>query len=188
MTMRNALLAAFGGLALAFCSSIASAAVIATTYNQALSATPLTVGFMGANAFQFTAASTGYGPGAAVATSGAGKVTTLFGSVTDFEAGATIDSTGLFTFAAYPAATVIPYSAADDFVGLSVALADGIHYGYAEVFGATLVGTGFETAANTAILTGAPTTTTPEPASLALLATGLAMLSARRRQSDSRAA
>lgn len=199
MKMHNALTAGVGGLALALIMSVgAHAAVISSTFNQALTDMPVTVSFNGVGGFAFTAASTGFGPGAAVATTGSAQVTSLFGSVTDFELGASIDQAQLYTFAGYPAATAIPFSAADDFIGLSLMLNDGVHYGYAEVFGSSLVGVGFESAPDTTIATGATGTgtgitlttsvPTPEPASIALVATGLAMLSVRRRRSQPPAA
>lgn len=190
MSFRNAVAAGIGGIALSVLASFsAGAAPISETLNQTLSATPIVISFDGVSGFSFFAATTGYGPGAAVSTIGTGQVTTLFGSVTDFEAASTIDQTGeLYTFAGYPAASVIPFSAADDFIGLSLTLNDGVHYGYAEVAGASLVSVGFESVAGATILTGATGAgsgigvATPEPASIGLLATGLALLSSRRRQ------
>lgn len=197
MTARSHLVAALGGLALAAgLVAGAQAAVISATFNQSLSAAPVTVSFNGVGGFQFTAATTGYGPGAGVATTGMGMVTTISGALTDFEAGASIDQTAeLYSFSAAPNAAPIPFSAADDFIGLSLTLSDGVHYGYAELLGPSLVGVGFESSPGTSIQTGATgsgtgitlttTTTTPEPASLVLLASGLAMLSVRRRSTNS---
>ena len=154
----------------------AAAAVVSSTVNLPLSTTPISVTFDGLGGFAFTGVSTGNGPGAAVATTGNGGVTTVFGSVSDFESGSSIDQNGeLYTFAGYPKASTIPFSAADDFIGLSVPLADGTHYGYAEVAGSNLVGVGFETAADTTILTGAVGSSSagisvvPEPTSGLLL-------------------
>ena len=158
----------------------AQAAVISTTVNTALSSTPVAISLGGGAAgFSFTSVMTGFGPGAAVATTGTGKVTTLSGGVTDFFAGATIDQTGeLYTFAAYPTASTIPFSAADDFIGLSYTQNDGTHYGYAEVFGPSLVGYGYETTPGATILAGATGggTAVPEPASAALLLAGIGMV------------
>ena len=192
MSARRSLLAATAALALLLGSQAgAHAALISASVNQTLSGAPISVSFNGVGGFQFTAGSTGYGPGAAVATTGTGKVTTLFGAVTDFAQGSSIDATGLFTFAGYPSPAAIPFSAADDFIGLSLVLNDGVHYGYAEVNGPSLVGVGFESVAGATVQTGdtgagtgiSVTVATPEPASLALLATGLAMLTTRRRGS-----
>lgn len=174
-------LAAAGGVA------GAEAAVISAMPGAALSTTPVTIAF-GSNAadYEFTAASTGYGPGAAVATSGTAQVSTIFSGLADFGAGATIDQTGeLYGFAAYPTATAIPFSAADDYVGLAFTLGDGVHYGYAEVAGPTLVSYGYDSTPGATILTGATGsgTAVPEPATITLLAAGLLGLAATRRRS-----
>ena len=166
------------GLALAGGAAGAHAAVISAMPDAALSATPLAVTFgSGAATYDFTAASTAYGPGAAVATSGTALVSSLGGMVTDFGAGSTIDQTGeLYSFSAFPAASAIPFSAADDFVGLAFTLGDGVHYGYAEVDGPELVSYGYESTPGASILTGATAAPVPEPATITLLLAGLAVL------------
>lgn len=169
----------FAAAALLCPSVSAFATPIVTTVNSPLSNSPTTVSFaMGGNTFVFTSADTGYGPGAAVATGGTGLVTSFFGGVSDFSAGSTINSTGeLYSFSAFPTSSVIPYSAADDFIGLCFTLSDGTHFGYAEVDGASLVRYGYESTPGASIPTGAagsaPVAATPEPSSFALLGTGL---------------
>ncbi len=161
------------------------AAVISVTPNTALGTTPVVVSFGGtAASFAFTVgANTGNGPGAAVATSGTAQVSN-FGGVTDFFAGSTIDQTGeLYNFAAFPTATLIPYSAADDFIGLAFTLPDGLHYGYAEVAGPSLVAYGYDSTPGASIFAGAMAAAVPEPASMVVLMTGITgLIAARRRQ------
>ncbi len=184
MSRRTTLMAGAGALALGLAlSSGADAAVISFMPNAALSATPVTISFGGGLAsYAFTAASTPNGPGAAVATGGTATVSSFFGAVTDFFAGATISQTGqLYGFSAFPTASVIPFSAADDFIGLAFTLSDGLHFGYAEVAGPQLVSYAFESTPGVSISTGA-VAAVPEPASLAMLLVGVAGVAAIRRR------
>jgi hypothetical protein len=139
----------------------------------------------GAASYNFTAATaaeTGNGPGAALATSGTALATSIFGSITDFGAGATIDGNGLYSFSAFPSRTVIPNSPADDFIGLAFTLPDGLHYGYAEVFGPSLVRFVYESAPQVGIITGAAPAAVPEPSTFALLGAGLVGVAVIRRR------
>ncbi len=155
----------------------ANAAVVAAYVNgPTLTTAPFTISLPNSTArFTFSAAASPFGPGAAVATTGTGQVSTIFGGIADFFADSTID--GNLSFAAYPTATLIPFSAADDYVGFSFTQTDGTHYGYAEVFGPSVVKFGYQTSPNTAILTGVP-----EPAGFAVLLSGLATLAVSRRR------
>lgn len=165
----------------------AHAAVMSATPGAALSATPVAITLGGAATYDFTAAGTGNGPGAAVATGGTARVASLAGGVTDFSAGAAIDQAGeIYGFSSFPTAGTIPNSAADDYIGLAFTLGDGVHYGYAEVAGARLVSYGYESAPGTGITAGATgggggaigggPNAVPEPSSMALLAVSVAML------------
>ncbi len=183
-------LAGAGALALGLAwANGAHAAVISFTPNAALSATPTAISFGNAADYAFTAAATNNGPGAAVVTSGTSTVSSFLGAVADFSIGAAINQTGqLYSFSAFPTPAVIPFSTANDFIGLAFNLADGLHYGYAQVAGPTLVNYAFESTPGATILTGA-VAAVPEPASLALLLAGVAGAAAakRRRISASRA-
>lgn len=156
--------------------------------NAALTSSPFAISFGGGSAgYAFTAVSTGNGPSTAVSTSGTATVSSFFGGVTDFAAGSAIDQNGqLYGFSAFPAPAAIPFSAADDYIGLAFTLADGLHFGYAEVNGPRLVSYAFDSTPNTSIVTGA-VAAVPEPASLLLLAgmAGVAMTKRRNRVQDS---
>ena len=86
---------------------------------------------------------------------GDGEVSSFFGGVSDLFAGSAVDGSELYGFSAFPTAAIIPYSAADDYIGLSFALPDGVHYGYAEVNGSTLVAEGYNATPGAATTTGA---------------------------------
>jgi hypothetical protein len=176
---RPTLLAGAAALALGLMAgqSAANAAVMQVLSSAPLSATPITI-TLGTGSFSFTADNTGFAPMSSIATGGTGLVTTIFGGVADFESAAPIDGTGLSTFNAYATPASIPYSSAMDFVGFSYIGSGGTHYGYAEVFGTSFVGYAYETAANTTITTQdiQSSSAVPEPASVALLIAGLAMV------------
>ena len=81
--------------------------------------------------------------------------------------------------------TAIQYSASPSFIGLSLSLNDGTHYGYAEFAGTTLVSYAFETSVGVGIdAAGASVAAVPEPATFAMMFGGLSLMAfvARRRR------
>ena len=161
----------------------AQAAVISVTTNAALGTTPVvaTVGG-GLGTLSFTAATIdGVGPGAAVSTGGTAQIASIFGSIGDYQVGTVFD--GSPQFAAYPTATTIQFSAADDFIGFAYTGTDGTHLGYAELFGSTLVGYAYESTPGASITaTSFTAAAVPEPASIALLVGSLAAVGFVRRR------
>lgn len=173
---------AAAGLMLAAAAGVgtAQAAVLSFDPGSDFSASSASINF-GPGAALYTFAATQApalgAPTASVATGGTAMVSNLFGGVADFFAGSTIDQNGqLYDFSAFPTAAPIPNSAADDFIGLAFTLADGLHYGYAEIDGTTLVSYGFEQTPGASIQTAA----VPEPMSIALLGVGLVGILATR--------
>jgi hypothetical protein len=168
-------------LALAAGSVSAKAMVISSMPDVSFASLPATITF-GTSSLVFTSIPGTFpgNPPDEVSTTGSAMVTTAYGGVTDFSAGATIDKgpMELYTFAAYTTPAVIPTSAVDDFIGLAFTLGDGIHYGYAEVDGTDLVSYGYESVPGTTILTGA----IPEPATIGVLLSGIALLTGARRR------
>lgn len=106
-----------------------------------------------------------------------------------FTVDANLPNTELDTFEKFNSFTIIPYSSTDSYLALAFDLADGRHYGYAEIAGTNFLGYGYETVAGKGIVTGAVAPTrVPEPGSLVMLAFGLALVgagtaTARRRKS-----
>lgn len=185
LTMLRPLIAGVCAIGLAAAMALtAKAGVISVMPDASFATSPVSFS-LGTGVFTFTGIPNTFpgNPPAEVSTSGSAKVTSLLGGVTDFSAGATIDQTNqLYTFSAFASPTVIPNSAAHDFIGLDFMDASGLHFGYAQVFGTELVSYGFETAPNTAILTGATSTAVPEPVSVTILLSGLAGLTLVRRR------
>lgn len=109
-----------------------------------LSAAPTVISFGGGIAnYAFAVAATAFGPVVTVATSGTAAVASaLGGNPDDLAAGADIYTDQGYAFAAYPAPEPVPYVSGDVFLGLAFTLPDGVHYGYAELAGTTLVGFG----------------------------------------------
>ena len=178
----HALTAVVFGLALAGGIGQADATIISLSPNTDFSTMSTAINFGGVSyTFSAIPGAIPGNPPAAVATGGMAQVSSFGGGVADFGAGATIDGTGLYGFSSFPSPNVIPNSAADDFIGLAFTLSDGLHYGYAEIAGTSLISYAYESVAGAGIVTGA----VPEPATFAILGAGLAgLFSIRRRVRD----
>ncbi len=185
LTFGGALLVGVSGVA----AGAAHAGVVSFMPNTDFSASPTTISFGNPAAASFTFSYLGSNPNDitysvdAVATGGTGLVNTSGfpgpGQLPiPFQLGSLIGANGYTTFTALPTPTPIAYSIATDTIGLAFTLPDGLHYGYAEILGPTLVSYGYETTPGAPIATGA----IPEPASLSLLAFGAATLAVRRRR------
>lgn len=198
----TALAAALGFGAIA----TAQAAVIGASPNADISTTPYTISFGDSNQATYTFVGNGNGFGSnpvSVSTGGTALVASVgppffpTAQPTSYFANASIGPDTFVNFTAFQSPTPVDASSTDTFLGLKFFLDDGVHYGYAEVFGfgasgysPTLVSFAYESAPGMAILTGAApaAVAVPEPSGLAIFGLGLGLaglgLARRRRCGD----
>ena len=182
MKVRERLLGACVELCLALAIWIAAqagaeAAIVLFYPNADFSATPYTISFGGGAAtYTFTDI---YDPSidpltvAAVSTGGSGLVDSLLGQPSAFSQGTVVGATGYDDFVPFPTPTGIPYSIAEDSIGLKFTLADGTHYGFVTTLGSEVSLYGYNTTPGSFITVGVP-----EPATWMMLLIGLAAVGA----------
>jgi hypothetical protein len=178
MKFRNSLLSASIGLCLAFGTSTfgAKAAIVLFQPDADFSASPYTISLGGGTAtYTFTDI---YDPStdpttvAAISTGGSASVNAFFGQPIAFQLGTVVGATG-YDFAAIPTPTGIPFSIAEDSIGLEFSLPDGIHYGFVTTLGPEVIAYGYNTTPSGLITIGVP-----EPATWVMLIVGLGTLAA----------
>ena len=143
MPVRKCILSARMGLCLAFgistaASVAAEAAIVFAQPDADFSAAPFTISFGGGAAtYTFTDV---YDPitdpliVGAVSTGGSARVNSVLGQPIAFPIGTLVGATG-YPFAPSPTPAGIPFSIAQDSIGLEFSLPDGIHYGFATTLG-----------------------------------------------------
>jgi hypothetical protein len=181
MPVRKCILSACMGLCLAFGISTAApvaaeAAIVFAQPDADFSAAPFTISFGGGAAtYTFTDV---YDPitdpliVGAVSTGGSARVNSVFGQPIAFPIGTLVGATG-YPFAPSPIPTGIPFSIAEDSIGLEFSLPDGIHYGFATTLGPEVLQYGYNTTPGGLIAIGVP-----EPATWVLLIVGLGVFGA----------
>jgi hypothetical protein len=181
MPVRNSILSACVGVCLAcgisaFAPVAAKAAIVLFQPDADFSETPYTISFGGGAAtYTFTDI---YDPitdpttVGAVSTGGSAMVNSFLGQPIAFQLGTVVGATG-YPFAASPIPTGIPFSIAQDSIGLEFSLLDGIHYGFATTLGPEVVLYGYNTTPGDFITVGVP-----EPATWVLLIVGFGVLGA----------
>jgi hypothetical protein len=181
MNLRKNCLSASVGLCLAFgitsiMSVAARAAIVFFQPAADFSAVPYTIDFGGGVAtYTFTDI---YDPSsdpltvAAVSTGGTAMVNSFLGQPIAFQLGTVVGATG-YEFAPLSTPTGIPFSIAEDSIGLEFSLADGIHYGFVTTLGPEVIQYGYNTTPGGLITIGVP-----EPATWVLLIVGFCILGA----------
>lgn len=181
MLVRRSILSACVGLCLAcgisaVAPAAANAAIVFFQPDADFSATPYTISFGGGAAtYTFTDI---YDPSidpltvGAVSTDGSATVNSVFGQPIAFPLGTVVGATG-YDFAPIPTPTGIPYSIAEDSIGLEFSLTDGIHYGFVTTLGPEVIQYGYNTMPGGLITIGVP-----EPATWVLLIVGLGVFGA----------
>jgi hypothetical protein len=111
----------------------------------------------------------------AVSTGGDGLVNAFVSKPVPLQLGSVIGNTG-YDFTAFPSPVGIPYSIAEDSIGLKFFLADGVHYGFVTTLGPEVIQYGYNSTPGAFIAVG-----TPEPATWVMLIVGLGALGASAR-------
>lgn len=120
--------------------------------NIELSSAPTVISFGGGLAeYTFALFDTYSGPALTVTTSGTAAIASAGGPI-ELASGAIVDSGG--SYSAYPNPEPFPYTPGVEDLGLVYSLPDGVHYGYAELSGTTLVGYGTDEQASAPISAG----------------------------------
>jgi hypothetical protein len=107
----------------------------------------------------------------AVSTTGSAFVDSFVGFPSPFQQDSIVSDADMFS--AFPSSKGILYSNGLVSIGLEFQLPDGVHFGYATVFGPEVVQYGYNATPGASIATGAAA---PEPATWALMALGFAGL------------
>jgi hypothetical protein len=181
MNIRKLVLSASGGLWLTFGMWTigpvgAHAAIVLSSPDADFSAAPYTIDFGGGAAtYTFTDI---YDPSTdpltvgAVSTGGSATVNSILGQPIPFQLGTVVGATG-YDFAPIPTPTGIPYSIAEDSIGLEFSLSDGIHYGFVTTLGPEVIAYGYNTTPGGLIMIGVP-----EPATWIMLTVGFGVIGA----------
>jgi PEP-CTERM motif len=181
MNYRKYFLSASVGLCVALgisaTTSVAARAAIVFSQPEAdFSAAPYTINFGGGAAtYTFTDI---YDPltdpvtVAAVSTGGTAMVNSFLGQPIAFQLGTVVGATG-YEFASLSTPTGIPFSIAEDSIGLEFSLSDGIHYGFVTTLGPEVFQYGYNTTPGGLITIGVP-----EPSTWVMLIFGFGILGA----------
>jgi hypothetical protein len=157
-------------LALATSALPASAAIVETSPHADITTTPFTIDFGSGDTLTFSNDTDAFEGAIGVETGGTTEVFSALGSPALFQLFATslFPSQQLGTFAPYPTPASIPFSVAQGLLGFEYTLNDGVHYGLANIGGATINEYFVETTpgANLSLAV-------PEPATWAMMLTGL---------------
>jgi hypothetical protein len=181
MRVQKWFLSAAGGLCLTFgvwadSLVVAKAAIVLMSPNADFGAAPYTIDFGGGAAtYTFTDI---YDPStdpltvAAVSTGGSAMVNSFLGQPIAFQEAAVIGATG-YAFSPLTTPSGIPYSIAQDSIGLAFSLSDGLHYGFVTTLGPKVILYGYDTTPGGFITVGVP-----EPATWIMLIAGFGVIAA----------
>jgi hypothetical protein len=177
-------------------SAPASAAVVLGGPIDLSSGTVFTFGPSAANQFSLSYPASGFFADDFVSTTGSAQVSSFGGFLgiavepstffTDMRNGSDVlfgpDQFG--SYASFPTATDIPFSATDSFLGLRYTVGDNTFYGFARFAGPDLEAYGFVTTPNIDVDANSPAVATPELSTWAMMALGFGgtVLLAKRRR------
>ena len=181
-------------LALSTLLSAPASAAVVLGGPETLSATAFTFGPSPADQFSLSYPTSGFFADTFVSTTGTAEVSAFGGFLgiplqpsvdfTDGRGGDVIYGPDQFgSYASFPTATDIPFSATESFLGLRYTVGADTFYGFAQFAGGDLEAYGFKTTPNTDIDANSPIAQVPEASTWAMMILGFAatFFAARRR-------
>ena len=178
--MKSKLLGGLVAVALcAFTAAPGHAAIVGASPNADISTLAYTINLTPSSSLIFDSNTSAFAGTIGVSTTGTTEVFSVFGTPDYFQTFGTTSfpDQQLGSFQAYPTSMSIPFSLAEGIVGFEFSQTDGVHYGLADVGGATVSSYLFDTVPGESVALNATVSAAPEPCTWLLMFAGVAGIS-----------